>query len=1132
MSQPTPANPGEERFKRLVAILIASVTVLAAIVTFLQSNAGAQAAQAGRDAQRFAIQAMGRKTGGQARVSYDWQGAFQAWAELNDLALLADTTRDDPAAVRYRAVRDRMIDLSPLLGERYFDAGSGNWPDVPAYEADTYLVETTELSERYAASAARQNAWSDRAGVHIVQLTLLAVSLALFGLSTTLSAASRRLFIAAGAGVVVVTLVWLIAVAAQPIPALADHAIEAYARGVGLAHQNETEDAIAAFDEALAAAPDYANALYERGNAHYTLNDLDQAAADYEAAAAAGRDDTYVGWNLGWTYYLQGRFEDAARVDARVLEKDAGLIGVRLNLGLARLAGGETDAARADYAEAMETAAQVVADAQAAGQEPPASLWFYLDAGSLDLQNLVDRLNEDVHDWTQAPSPETIKDPDAAQRAAQELIAELKSLTASLEFTGRPPGERPAARISAFQFAREVTDDAGDFVQYDVADAFHYLTKKVQVLFDYEEMQPGQPVLYKVYRNGAEYTSLRLSEEWPAELAESGSAQKPLSYAYSKLFILPAGRYGVEMYVDYHLMQRGSFSIQPGDAPVTGPAGSVLFRDGFTDSSFAQWTRRADEDSTRENVDNRYRIHVAADNLAVFANPGLNFVDAQIDVDAVRAGGPDSGEAGVICRYQDADNFYVLKITHDGYTGISKLKADEWSTLADWQASSAIRLGDEAINHLRAECVGDRLALYVNDQLVAEARDADFAFGDVGLLAGTFDDAGADVYFDDFVVQQPSAAGSVLYQEDFSDPGSGWARYQDADYATEYAEGGYRIRVTADNYTVWSHPGFDFADAQIEVEATLIGGPIGGEFGIVCRYQDGDNYYALKITGDGYSAIHKRASGEWIALADWQASDAIRQGVDAANRLRADCAGDRLALYANDQLLVEARDADFISGDIGLLAGTFEEPGVDVLFDNLILRQPQGAARSPSDGDVLYADDFSDPASGWARSEEDGYITEYVDGAYRITLTRDTFTVWSQAGLEFDDVSIEVDATKIAGPDNNNFGIVCRFQDNDNFYLLQAGSDGTYAIAKRQAGEWRLLGSGEFEFSAAIRQGEATNHLQADCVGDRLALVVNGEWLAEAQDAGFASGDVGLLAGAFDVGGVEIAFDNFVVRRP
>jgi hypothetical protein len=38
--------------------------------------------------------------------------------------------------------------------------------------------------------------------------------------------------------------------------------------------------------------------------------------------------------------------------------------------------------------------------------------------------------------------------------------------------------------------------------------------------------------------------------------------------------------------------------------------------------------------------------------------------------------------------------------------------------------------------------------------------------------------------------------------------------------------------------------------------------------------------------------------------------------------------------------------------------------------------------------------------------------------------------------------------------------------------------------------------------------------------------------LEQQTDSNFSSGDVGLMAGTFDTGGAQIAFDNFVVSKP
>jgi hypothetical protein len=68
--------------------------------------------------------------------------------------------------------------------------------------------------------------------------------------------------------------------------------------------------------------------------------------------------------------------------------------------------------------------------------------------------------------------------------------------------------------------------------------------------------------------------------------------------------------------------------------------------------------------------------------------------------------------------------------------------------------------------------------------------------------------------------------------------------------------------------------------------------------------------------------------------------------------------------------------------------------------------------------------------------------------------------------------------------------------------------------------------------SEAILEGEGPNHIQAECKGSRLALVVNGILIAEATDSTFSEGDIGLIVGSFDIPGVDIWFDNLMVKVP
>ena len=139
---------------------------------------------------------------------------------------------------------------------------------------------------------------------------------------------------------------------------------------------------------------------------------------------------------------------------------------------------------------------------------------------------------------------------------------------------------------------------------------------------------------------------------------------------------------------------------------------------------------------------------------------------------------------------------------------------------------------------------------------------------------------------------------------------------------------------------------------------------------------------------------------------------------------------------------------------------------------------------------------------------------------------------WSNPGLSFADVSVEVDATKAGGPDDNDLGIICRYQDVENFYFAVISSDGYAGIAKMREGEEVMISGDALAPSDAIQQGASANHLQFDCDGEALVLLVNGTQVATAADSEWAAGDVGLLAGTYDTPGTDVHFDNFVVRSP
>jgi hypothetical protein len=191
-----------------------------------------------------------------------------------------------------------------------------------------------------------------------------------------------------------------------------------------------------------------------------------------------------------------------------------------------------------------------------------------------------------------------------------------------------------------------------------------------------------------------------------------------------------------------------------------------------------------------------------------------------------------------------------------------------------------------------------------------------------------------------------------------------------------------------------------------------------------------------------------------------------------------------------------------------------------------------GNATTKATNPVLFQDDFSDTAGGWTTLQAENKLIAYDKGGLRFFMNQSQFDYWSRPGLRFSDVHVEVDAAKKAGPDDNDFGLICRYQDENNFYSLLISSDGYYGISKMHNGEHSLIGAEGMQVSQAINKGDSVNRISADCVGSTLSLSVNGKKLFEVKDTDFSSGDVGLIAGTADQPGVDVVFDNFIVMKP
>ena len=184
-------------------------------------------------------------------------------------------------------------------------------------------------------------------------------------------------------------------------------------------------------------------------------------------------------------------------------------------------------------------------------------------------------------------------------------------------------------------------------------------------------------------------------------------------------------------------------------------------------------------------------------------------------------------------------------------------------------------------------------------------------------------------------------------------------------------------------------------------------------------------------------------------------------------------------------------------------------------------------------GQVLFLDDFSDLGSGWKTwHDDDGSLIDYQNGGLRFVVNKPESDYLSTQNIVFTNVQLEVEAIKINGPDDNQFGLICRYQDSADYYAFVLTSDGYYGILKVVEGQYHLLSGESLHYSESIRQGMAINLIRADCVGNTLTLYANDQEMVSVKDTEYNEGQVGLLVVAYESAGVDILFDQFKVIKP
>lgn len=409
----------------------------------------------------------------------------------------------------------------------------------------------------------------------------------------------------------------------------------------------------------------------------------------------------------------------------------------------------------------------------------------------------------------------------------------------------------------------------------------------------------------------------------------------------------------------------------------------VLLRDTFDDNS-ANWEVGAanfDVASLRRTVaDGKYRWELEA------RQPALAWTESGIDLPAEFYAAIDvrliSGSAagvtlGLAVRPVDLADMRLFLLSPVDGVAVRRGISDSVEAILAWTRTAAIQPDER--NRLAIKATGSNLALYVNDQQVAEAVDVAFPRGRLCLVTGASNSSHYVLQFDNLEVRVPPGTvlpspsmlpempptplswGKVLpeapyttppnwpivFWDEFVDDGNGWVTHEQFDRqieASKVVEGTFAWQFEAIEAAqpVVEVPHAPVTDFYAAVDAKQYSGPADVWYGLTFRWLDARHFYTFLVNDQQKYQIWARAGDALHQLVEPTGSESIRPG--GPNRVGVVGEGTVFAFFVNDQSLatlkIEAENINFPAGLLGLALDVDAGDAGIIEFDNFELRVP------------------------------------------------------------------------------------------------------------------------------------------------------------------------------------------------
>ncbi|GGZ06109.1 hypothetical protein GCM10010343_35000 [Streptomyces avidinii] len=360
-------DPVETPFKRRLALAVALIALFGSVLGYAANLAGTREDEAAREAQRNATLAMSQQSAAAAEY-YDHLGGFAAVAAFKQRQDIADARADllsisgeSANADHWKQAYGRLADLAPKL------QNETSFQNSARVEAAKSIVKPTLARLHQQASHQVAADWGDKASAYIGGITLLAISLALLGLSATITPRIRPLFCWPAAGITLVTLFGFMVVVLKPVPHISESAMKAVAEGDRLTALGEHQKAMVAYTRAIRDTNKYAAAYQRRAAARalsetpdslYVISVISPKArkeniADLDRAMQYGDKTLLDLVNQGANYFHLADYSKSEELTRQALSLNGDLPIPRLNLALAMSAQGRKKEAEKEFRRAI-----------------------------------------------------------------------------------------------------------------------------------------------------------------------------------------------------------------------------------------------------------------------------------------------------------------------------------------------------------------------------------------------------------------------------------------------------------------------------------------------------------------------------------------------------------------------------------------------------------------------------------------------------------------------------------------------------------------------------------------------------------------------------------------------------------